>query len=282
MPRLLNRSLSIKSVIHRAFGLDNELEGGLIAVSDSNVGGIGSITSYIKGRMPLAGTTLLTKEPIAGYECILREDPAVDFTRLIGWLSVNVGFQNLTSGITGVNVSIGQNVIIEDDVAIGDGSIIGHNVVICSGTNIGKNCIINSGASIGGQGFGFNLDKHGQHNRQIFIGGVILEDEVEVGHNCTVAAGSIDPTILRSGVKLDNLVHVAHDCILGEKTLVAAGAAFSGYVVTGKSVRFAPNSTVRQRVTIGDNALVGMGASVLRDVKSDSIVFGNPGKLLKS
>ena len=148
--------------------------------------------------------------------------------------------------------------------------------------SVGKNCIIRSGVSIGGQGFGFNLDKLGEQNRKSFIGGVILEDGVEIGCNSAVAAGSIESTVLRSGVKLDNLVHIGHDCILGEKSILAAGVSLSGYVVAGRSVRFAPNSTVRQRVTIGDNVLVGMGAAVLRNVKQDSVVFGNPPKLLKS
>ena len=281
MPRLLVKSVKASHVIKEALGYSENLAGDVWGIADSNIGGDKTIADYIKGKLPKTGTILIVRTPIDGYQCVVSNTPSFDFLKLTNWLESNVGFKDLTSGIVSKSVSLGQNVVIESDVEIGEGTAIEHNVVIHAGTKIGRNCIVRSGSVIGGQGYGFLSDDQGKQYRQLFFGGVILEDNVEVGYNCSLVSGSVESTVLSAGVKLDNLVHIAHDCHIVKYSTITAGVSFCGYVNVGRSVRMAPNSTVLQRLSIGDNAIIGLGAVVLRDVAPDSIIIGNPGKHLK-
>lgn len=282
MPRLLSEPIKVNHALEAALGLKCEISNEIYGISDSNIGGENTITEYIKGKLPKKGTILISQNLIDGYNCVISKDPGVDMMKLIQWLKLNIGFQNLTSGKIHESVSLGKNVVIENDVEIGEGCIIEHNVVIHAGTKIGKKCIIRSGSVIGGQGYGFVKDTEGNNYRQFFLGGVIFEDNVEIGYNCCIVNGTVENTILSAGVKLDNLVHIAHDCNIGENSTITAGVSFCGYVNVGAEVRMAPNSTVLQRLSIGENSLIGLGAVVLKDVEPGSTIIGNPGRNLKN
>lgn len=251
-------------------------------ISDSNVGGYNSICDYVKGQLPAEGTVLITHKAIEGYKCLLAENPTVKLVNLINHIELEHGFEALCeSPKFGENVTIGNNTVIEDGVIIGSNTIIEHNVVIHTGTVIGEDCIIRSGATIGGEGYGFVQDGESML-RQPFIGGVRLGNNVEIGYNSAVVRGAIEDTVLEDDVKVDNLVHIAHDVKIGKGSTVTAGVSFCGYVTVGENTRIAPNATIKQRLNVGKNVLIGLGAVVTKNVNDSEIVAGNPAKVLKT
>ena len=177
---------------------------------------------------------------------------------------------------------IGPNTILGDDVIVGDNCTIYGNVTINDGVTIGDNVKIQSGTVIGGEGFGYlKNDKLGIINFP-HIGGVIIEDNVEIGANNTIDRGALADTILRKDVKTDSLVHIAHNVIIGERTLIMANAMFSGSVTVGKDCWIAPSSSMRDTITIGDNVTVGLGAVVTKSIPDNEVWTGNPARELRN
>ena len=159
--------------------------------------------------------------------------------------------------------------------------IIYGNVTINDRTTIGNNVKVQSGTVIGGEGFGYlKSDKLGIINFP-HIGGVVLEDNVEVGANNTIDRGALSNTILRKDVKTDSLVHIAHNVVIGERTLIMANAMFSGSVTVGKDCWISPSSSMRDTIKIGDNVTVGLGAVVTKNIPSNQIWTGSPARELK-
>lgn len=253
------------------------------SVSDSNSAEAYSVCDYIKGPLPenKEGLILFVKEKVEHYTCIIVEHPQETIASIIGFIKSTVGFKQLyINSQIPESVILGQNVVIETNVEIGEGTIIEHNVVIHSGTKIGKHCLIRTHSSIGGDGYGYIKTDSGLI-KQPHLGGVVLGDNVEIGSNSCVVRGIINDTELRANVKVDNLVHIAHDCFIDEGAFIIASSELSGYVSVGKRSRIAPGSCVKQRVKIGDDVIVGMGAVVLKNIDDNSVVFGNPAKPLR-
>lgn len=171
-------------------------------------------------------------------------------------------------------VTIGNNSHIGNDVSIGENTIINHNVIIHHNTQIGADCYIKSGAIIGEEGFGFENDTTGTPIRIPHIGNVIIKNNVEIGANTVISRGTLDSTFIDSHVKIDDLVFIAHNCSIGEKTLVIAGAEISGSVSIGKNCWIAPHATIIQKIKIGDNTIIGIGSLILKDVASNKKVMG--------
>lgn len=176
------------------------------------------------------------------------------------------------------HVNIGHFTVIEDGVQIGAGSSIGSHVFLASGVVVGANCRIGSHTSIGGPGFGFEVDDEGHPVRIGHRGGVVIGDDVEIGNHVSIAQGTIEPTLIDDHVKIDDCVFLAHNVHVGEAAFVIAGAEVSGSVTIGKRAWISPEATIIQKVAIGDDALVGIGAVVLKDVDPNTIVAGVPAK----
>lgn len=146
----------------------------------------------------------------------------------------------------------------------------------------GNNVIIGEYCSIGKDGYQYILDE--TTNKLIkfpHFGNIILEDDVEIGNSVCIARGALSNTILHKGVKVDNLVHIAHNVEIGENTQVIANVMIAGSVKIGKNCWISPSSSIKNQLTIGDNVLIGMGAVVIRNVESNSVMIGNPAKLLR-
>lgn len=180
----------------------------------------------------------------------------------------------------GANVSIGRGCVIEADVIIGDNTTIHHNVVIRSGTKIGKNCIIRSGTVIGEDGFNPSTKEDGTKELLKHFGGVVIEDNVHIGPNCNVHRGSIDDTLIETGVKINARVHIAHNCIIGENTVITMPTQINGSVRIGKNCHIAA-CTIRNQCTIGNNVVLGLGSVVVKDVADNLVMVGNPARELK-
>lgn len=181
----------------------------------------------------------------------------------------------------GKNVSIGANSYVGRDVFIGDNTIIANNVVLEYKVKIGRNCYIGSGTVIGCPGFGYYEDAHGIYRKVPDCGGVVIGDNVEIGANVCIARGTLADTIIEDMVKTDNLVHVGHNVHIGRCCHITAMAMFAGSAVLEHDVYIGPNALIMNQITIGADALVGLGAVVTKSVEPNKVVAGVPARVLR-
>ncbi len=181
----------------------------------------------------------------------------------------------------GENAVIGNNVKIYPQVYIGDNAVIGDNTTLFAGVKIysesviGKNCIIHSGTVIGSDGFRFNPQDG--HKKVPQIGNVILEDDVELGANCAIDRATLGSTILRKGVKFDNLVHIGHNVEIGEHTYFAATGVVGGSTKIGKNCMISGHVGMVGHLEIADNTTLTAQAGVSKSItKKGETLMGSP------
>jgi len=177
----------------------------------------------------------------------------------------------------GNNVSIYPGVVVMPQVVIGNKTTIHANVVLREKVQIGNNVIVHSGTVIGSDGFGFAREGQ-QYHKIPQVGTVIVEDDVEIGANCTIDRATLGATIIREGVKLDNLIQVAHNVEIGENTVVAAQAGISGSTKIGKNVMVGGQVGFVGHIEIGDNTTIGAQSGVSKSLPSNSVYFGYPAR----
>jgi UDP-3-O-[3-hydroxymyristoyl] glucosamine N-acyltransferase len=163
-----------------------------------------------------------------------------------------------------------------DEPVIGSDCRIGPGVHLLPRVRIGSRVTIAPGAVIGAAGFGYVTGPDGKTREVPQLGGVVIEDDVHVGALCTIAAGTIGPTILRRGVKLDAQVHVGHNCEIGEGTMIAAQTGLAGSVVIGKGVLIGGQVGVADHLRVGDGARIAAKSGVIGDVAAGATVAGYP------
>lgn len=175
----------------------------------------------------------------------------------------------------GDRVTLYPGVYVGEDSSVGEDSIFYPNVSIYSGTIIGKRVILHSGVVVGSDGFGYV--KEGKKNVKIpQVGRVEIEDDVEIGANTTIDRATLGKTIIRRGVKIDNLVQVAHNVILGEDSIIVAQVGISGSTKIGSNVTLAGQVGVVGHIEIGDNVMVGAQAGVTHDLAANQGYVGSP------
>lgn len=162
------------------------------------------------------------------------------------------------------------------EATIGEGCTIGKNVVLGPRVKIGNRVVIGAGAVIGEQGFGFAKGAGDSVRHIPHFGGVLIEDDVHIGANTTIAAGTLAPTIVKRGAKLDAQVHVGHNCEIGEGTMIAAQSGLAGSVVVGKGVMMGGQVGVADHVVIGDGARIAGKSGVIGDVPAAATYAGYP------
>jgi len=176
----------------------------------------------------------------------------------------------------GNNVKIYPHVYIGDNVKIGNDTILYSGVKIYSDCSVGSSCIIHSGAVIGADGFGFAPNHDGTYTKIEQIGNVIIEDDVEIGANTTIDRATMGSTIIHKGVKLDNLVQIAHNDEIGENTVMAAQVGIAGSTIIGKNCVFGGQVGVSGHITIGEESKIGPQSGVISTVKPKSVLLGAP------
>lgn len=232
------------------------------------------------------------------------ENPTLAFSKIIGLIGPEpVKFKTgiHPTAIIGENVKLGKDVsiqpyaVIEDNAVIGDRTIIGACGYVGHYTKIGSDCFIyphvvireritignrvniHSGTVIGGDGFGFATVK-GVHHKIPQIGTVEIGDDVEIGSNVTIDRARFEKTIIGDGVKIDNLVQIAHNVIIGDNTIIVAQVGISGSTRVGKNVIIAGQAGLIGHIEIGDNAIIGGKAGVTKNVPANANVSGFPAR----
>ncbi|MFH0762522.1 MAG: UDP-3-O-(3-hydroxymyristoyl)glucosamine N-acyltransferase [Candidatus Omnitrophota bacterium] len=245
------------------------------------------------------GLVSTNKKPI-----VRTENPSLAFAKIVASFAPNeapslAGIHS--SAIIGKDVSLGKNVavgpyvVIEEGACLGDntviysGSFIGHhsrigahtliypNVTIRERTAIGERVIIHSGTVIGSDGFGFANVK-GLYHKIPQIGIVEIGDDVEIGANVTIDRARFDKTVIGRGTKIDNLVQIAHNVIIGENSIIVAQAGVSGSTVLGKGVTLAGQAGLVGHISVGDGAVVAAQGGVTKSVPANTMVSGYPAR----
>ncbi len=237
---------------------------------------------------------------------ILVDDPYISFTRLLEEYHKLISFQkigieqpsfihenasvgkNIYRGAfsyIGSNARIGDNVKIYPHAYIGDNVLIGNNTIIHPGvkiyadTKIGNNCVIHSGVVIGSDGFGFAPQEDGSYKTIPQLGNVTIEDNVAIGGNTVIDCATLfgDSTVIRQGVKLDNLIQIAHNVEIGKNTVIAAQSGISGSTKIGENCMLAGQVGIAGHITIANNTRLGAQAGVSKSIKEEgATVYGVP------
>lgn len=237
---------------------------------------------------------------------ILVDDPYISFTRLLEEYHKLISFQkvgveqpsfmgeNSTIGkdfyrgafsYIGANVKIGDNVKIYPHAYVGDNVVVGNHTIIHSGvkiyadTKIGNHCVIHSGTVIGSDGFGFAPQEDGSYKTIPQLGSVIIEDNVAIGGNTVIDCATLfgDATIVRQGVKLDNLIQIAHNVEIGRNTVIAAQTGISGSTKIGENCMLAGQVGIAGHLIIANNTGLGAQSGVSKSIKeSGQKLMGSP------
>lgn len=249
-------------------------------------------------------TAIIVPSPVADYDgnLLVARDAKLAFARAIGALHKSdyrpIGVSgdlivgqgtvigkdlSISSRVTiGRDVVIGDRVTLQPGVVIGDRCVIGDdttlhaNVTIYRDCEIGRRVVIHAGTVVGGDGFGFVPDENGHQVKLLQLGRVRIEDDCEIGANCAIDRGGFGDTVLRRGVKIDNLIQVGHNCEIGEDTVVAALAGFSGGTKVGRGCVVAGQVGTNQHMNIGDGATLTGRTAVTKNVRAGAVMAGMP------
>ncbi|MDR1911275.1 MAG: UDP-3-O-(3-hydroxymyristoyl)glucosamine N-acyltransferase, partial [Helicobacteraceae bacterium] len=176
----------------------------------------------------------------------------------------------------GSNCLIMAGVSIGDDVTIGDNVTLFPNVVIYNRTKIGDRVRIHAGTVIGSDGFGYATGKTGEHIKIRHLGRATIEDDVEIGANSAVDRAVLGETIVKRGAKLDNFVHIAHNCEIGEHSLITAHVVFAGSVKTGRNLVVGGHSGFNGHIEIAPFVTIAAKSGVTKSIKKSGIYAGFP------
>ncbi len=175
----------------------------------------------------------------------------------------------------GARVTLYPGVFIGDDSILGDDTLLYPNVTVREGSVLGSRVIVHSGTVIGSDGFGY-AQHRGRHQKIPQVGGVVIEDDVELGANVTVDRATFGQTVIKRGTKIDNLVQIAHNVVIGEDSIVVAQVGIAGSTTLGRYVMVGGQAGIADHVQIGDRVMIAARSGVTRNLEGNQIVSGAP------
>lgn len=281
-----NNSLSHAIPLINITDLTNACEGSLIWVASNNNNALEVIKST-KATYIICGENVDSTVAFEDKLIIRVKNPRLFFIQILSDLlellpkvsEIHSTAVIDSESIIGKNVSIGANSVI-GKCEIGDDTIIGANVTIYDRCIIKKRVKINSGTVIGADGFGYHKLDDGTLLKFPHIGSVLIEDDVEIGANTCIDRATLGLTHLKKGVKIDNLVHIAHNVIIGENSTIIALSMVGGSTRIGDNTWIAPSVAIRDGLIIGADCIIGMGSIVTKNVPDGETWLGNPAKNL--
>lgn len=220
---------------------------------------------------------LCTKNPRQAYAMFFVENSITNYPKPCQYDVVNGAYIAKGAKI-GKNVLIFPGVYIDDEVVIGNNCYIAPGVKLIGRIIIGNNVIIRENTVIGCDGLSTMRKEDGTAATIPQFGGVVIEDHVQIGANTAIARGAIDDTTIHSGCKIDNCCFISHNVQMGANTFVVGETIMFGSSSTGENAYISGNSTIREGMHIGSNALIGMGSVVVKPVPDGMTVKGNPAK----
>ncbi|MEY3619844.1 MAG: UDP-3-O-(3-hydroxymyristoyl)glucosamine N-acyltransferase [Bacteroidota bacterium] len=227
-----------------------------------------------------AFATLLTKyQELKTQQLVGIQTPSyIAPTAQIGAQHFIAAFAYINEGaVLGSNVKIFSNAVIGENVKIGNNVTIHPGVVIYSDCIIGNNVTIHSGSIIGSDGFGFAPKEDGSFQKVPQLGNVVIEDDVEIGANTTIDRATIGSTIIRKGVKLDNLIQIAHNAEVGSNSVIAAQSGISGSTKIGKQVMVGGQVGFAGHISVADGVKITAQSGITKSVKTpNQVLTGNP------
>ena len=233
-----------------------------------------------------AGCIVISKELFSDKfsgNFIIVNDAYAAFTKVLSFFNVNVTTEISdkayvhTSAKIGANVHIYPFVYIGENVSIGDNCILYPNVTVNAHCTIGSNCILHSGAVIGSDGFGFAPIEDGTFHKIPQLGNVIIEDNCEIGANTCVDRATMGSTIIRKGVKLDNLIQVAHNVEIGEHTVIAAQTGISGSTKIGHHNMIGGQVGFVGHIVVAPYTKINAQSAVASNIKKEGLILsGSP------
>lgn len=240
-----------------------------------------------KAAVVVCGPELASREPLAAKTLVAVAEPRLEFLRVVEkWFAlpkpapgihpsavVDSGAKIDASAHVGPGCNVGR-------VEIGAGSVLYGNNHLYDGVKIGRNVLVQAGTVIGSPGFGYERNDEGEWEHFPHIGGVTIEDDVEIGANTCIDRGTLADTVVKRGAKIDNLVHVAHNVIVGEHAVIIGTAQIAGSVVIGDHAWVAPSATIINGVKIGRETTIGLGSVVVKDVPDYAKTMSQPAALL--
>jgi UDP-3-O-[3-hydroxymyristoyl] glucosamine N-acyltransferase len=223
-----------------------------------------------------AFATLLTKyQEMKNENLVGIQSPSfIASTAKLGEQNFVAAFAYIGENVkTGNNVKIFPNVVIGENVSIGNNVTIHAGVIIYSDCVLGNNITIHAGSIIGSDGFGFAPNADGSYQKIPQLGNVIIEDDVEIGSNTTIDRATIGSTIIKKGVKIDNLIQIAHNVEIGENTVIAAQVGISGSTKIGKGVMMGGQSGTIGHIVIADGIKIAARTGITKDFKEAGITL---------
>lgn len=237
-------------------------------------------------------TVIATADPLEAFSKVLdhfRGEEALPAPGIGAGAVVDPGVKIGSKVAIGANCYVGKDAVLGDGcvlfptVYVGDGASIGEGsrlypgAVVYAGCSLGKRVILHAGAVVGADGFGYTCQGR-EHVKLPHAGTVEIGDDVEIGANSTVDRAKTGATVIGSGTKIDNLVHIAHNCKIGKNCVIVALVGVAGSVTIGDNVTLAGQAGVKDHVTIGDDCVVAARAGVVGDLAKGSIVSGFPAR----
>ncbi len=249
-------------LVRNDFVPEQEIKATLIRVEDP-YSTLAQLLNFVKSQQP-------QKQGIE-QPCYISEGVEVPADAYVG------AFAYVGKGVKlGKNVKIYPQVYVGDNVTLGDDVILYPGVKVYHGCKVGNRCIVHGGAVIGSDGFGFAPKEDGSYDKIAQVGIVILEDDVEIGSNTTIDRATMGATVVGHGVKLDNLIQVAHNVEIGEHTVMAAQVGIAGSTKIGKHNMVGGQVGFAGHITVGDNNGFGAQSGVPNSVGSKQRVLGSP------
>jgi len=182
----------------------------------------------------------------------------------------------------GERITMESGVVLGDDVEVGDDVLLKANVSIANGCKLGKRVIIQPGTVIGSDGYGYATDDRGFHTKRPQVGIVQIDDDVEIGANCCVDRAAYGVTHIKSGSKIDNLVQIAHNVVVGENSLIVSQVGISGSTTLGRNVVLGGQVGVTGHINLGDGVMVGAQSGVHNNQKPGAKIGGSPALPIKN
>ncbi len=258
--------LSFLSNPKYADSLSNSEAGAVLIRDEADASKVRNAIIVKNPYLAFAQVTKFFVPDVEGWDQKVHPSAVIHKSATLG-ANVSVG-PNVTIGANadiGADVRIEAGAVIAESVVIGAGSVLAANATLYYGVVLGQRCIVHSGAVIGSDGFGF-APNQGRWQKIHQLGSVVIGDDVEIGSNTTIDRGAIDNTIIGNGVKIDNLVQIAHNVVIGDNSAIAGCVGIAGSTIIGKSCTIAGGVGFAGHLTLADNVHITAMSLVTRSI----------------